>query len=293
MALALESKRAIFGERILADFGSDPWELLECVPNYRHVVVGLNAAYARMLHSFGFLQKYLGNSEPLHDFDRLSRQVAEAVTRQYAGGGRWKVSFPDHDEVIGHCLDFQLVAAEIPEYLTDTMKEEMVEFVVSHLIDGDWMRALDPKDPIAPFSDRPDHGAAGAFGAWPADTCYGLIQLGRTDVALEFLRRLPRSTSGAVWGQAIEAVEGGRYRVAERGVSNRETGAAVAILDTVVAGLFGVKGDFTSLTRQQGSTSISGARLTNIRAIGYDLAPRDVGADRDAAPRSHDRRNKQ
>ncbi|MEV4518505.1 NB-ARC domain-containing protein, partial [Dactylosporangium sp. NPDC049525] len=37
------------------------------------------------------------------------------------------------------------------------------------------------------------------------------------------LSRLPTSTSGAVWGQAMETVGGGRFRVAERGVANRDS----------------------------------------------------------------------
>ena len=40
---------------VLADFGADPWTLLECVPNYVNVVASFNAAYAGMTRSFAGL----------------------------------------------------------------------------------------------------------------------------------------------------------------------------------------------------------------------------------------------
>jgi hypothetical protein len=164
--------------------------------------------------------------------------LARAVLGQYAGEGRWLIAHPEGAEAIGHCLDFVLVAADMGEDLSPVQREEMVRFVSTRPVDGDWMRALDPDDPIAPFSDRPDHGAAGAFAAWPGATANGLCRLGRPDLAAAMLRRAHRNTSGALWGQAMEVTADGRYRVAERGVSNRESVAAVAVTEAVIAGLF-------------------------------------------------------
>jgi hypothetical protein len=145
----------------------------------------------------------------------------------------------------------------------------MIAFVSTHLIDGNWMRALSPDDPVAPYSDRPDHGAAGAFAGWPGSTSFGLCRLGRPDLAAEFLARVHRSRSGALWGQAVEAIGGGEYRVAERGVSNRDSNAAVAVTEAVIAGLFGIRAEFAE---PSGSTRSAYGELHGVRAVGFDLA---------------------
>jgi hypothetical protein len=265
-----------FGDRVLVDLGRDAWELLECVPNYRDAVVSFNAGYVGMLRSFAELLRLRGLDDEADvaaaDGDRLAR----AVLGQYAGHGRWRIAHPDGEDVIGHCLDFELVAAAMAEDLTPAQREEMVAFVTGSLIDGDWMHALDPDDPIAPFSDRPDHGAAGAFAGWPGSTSYGLSRLGRADLAAEFLARVHNSRSGALWGQAVEHVGGGRYRVAERGVSNRDSNAAVAVTEAVLAGLFGIRADFGTLQAVRGSTESPYGTLHGVRAVGFDLAVETV-----------------
>lgn len=240
------TRRADFGAGILVDFGPDTWELLECVPNYRNAVVSFNAGYVGMLRAFAALLRRLGVEREAALAERDADELARAVLGQYAGDGRWRIAHPDGEEAIGHCLDFELVAANMADDLPATVRAEMVGFVTSHLIDGDWMRALSPDDPVAPWSDRPDHGAAGAFAAWPGATSYGLCQLARRDLAAAFLRRVHRSRSGALWGQAQEAVGNGRYRTAERGVSNRESVAAAAVTEAILVGLFGYNPSFTT-----------------------------------------------
>ncbi|MYV54487.1 laminin G domain-containing protein [Streptomyces sp. SID3212] len=271
MAYRPRGQRASFGSGVLVDFGDDAWELLECVPNYRHAVVSLNAGYVGMMRSLATLLRFMGEREEAEAAEAEAGQLSAAVLKQYAGDGRWAVSHPDGSEPIGHCLDFALVAADMSEDLTAEQREEMVRFVTGHLVDGDWMRALDPGDPIAPLSDRPDHGAAGAFAAWPGATAYGLCRLGRPETAAAMLRRAHRTTSGGLWGQAMEVTPDGSYRVAERGVSNRESNAAVAVTEAVLAGLFGIRSGFTSLTRDQGAARSPYGRLENIRALGFDL----------------------
>ncbi|MEV4509927.1 laminin G domain-containing protein [Dactylosporangium sp. NPDC049525] len=247
LAYRPRERRATFGGGVLVDFGRDAWELLECVPNYRDAVVSFNAGYAGMLRSLATLLRRLAAGAPGADLneeaDRADADAAEltaAVLGQYAGGGRWNIAHPEGDETIGHVLDFVFVAAELAEHLSEDMRAEMIQFVTGHLLDGDWMRALAPDDPIAPRSDRPDHGAAGAFGAWPGATAYGLCRLGRPDLATDLLSRIHASTSGAVWGQAMETVGGGRFRVAERGVANRDSLAGAAATEAILVGLFGL-----------------------------------------------------
>jgi hypothetical protein len=230
-----------------------------------------------MLRSLSELLRSLGEMAEADAAERDADELATAVAAQYAGAGRWRIAHPDGDDVIGHCLDFELVAAGMGDELDPSVRAEMVEFVIEHLIDGNWMRALSPDDPVAPFSDRPDHGAAGAFAGWPGSTAYGLSRLGRSDLAAEFLARIHESRSGALWGQAVEAIGEGRYRVAERGVSNRDSNAAVAVTEAVIVGLFGIHADFGAVRQTTGSTLSPFGRLDGVRAIGFDL-PRHEAA---------------
>ncbi|MGW2054369.1 laminin G domain-containing protein [Streptomyces sp. NPDC001840] len=287
MAFRPSTLRATFGGGVLADFGRDAWELLECVPNYRDAVVSLNAGYVGMLRSLAALLRVLGDAgsgiaigaeAEASLAEAEAAELSAAVLGQYAGDGRWMISHPEGDEVIGHCLDFELVAADMAEDLSADQREQMVRFVTGHLLDGDWMRALDPEDPVAPLSDRPDHGAAGAFAAWPGATSFGLCRLGRPDVAAGVLRRAHRATSGGLWGQAMEVAEDGGYRVAGRGVANRDSNAAVAVTEAVLAGLFGIEAGIESLTKDIGTTRTPYGHLENVRAVGFGL-PRPQRAD--------------
>ena len=277
LAVPKESARGAHRGSALVDFGDDAWELLECVPNYRHAVISFNAAYVGMLRSLAWLLRRLGAGEEADTCAAGATRLAVAVIDQYAGRGRWRIVNPRGEDVIGHCLDFQLVAAEMASDLEPRVGRELADFAQSVLIDGDWMHALAPDDPIAPYSDRPDHGAAGAFAGWPGATAYGLVQLGRADFAAEFLARIHRTTSGAVWGQAIEQIGGGRYRVAERGASNRESNAGAAATEAIIAGLFGIEADFPSIDDAKGATANRFGILHGVRATGFDLG--DVAGD--------------
>ncbi|HXI80353.1 MAG TPA: hypothetical protein VNM34_05990 [Verrucomicrobiae bacterium] len=277
IAIPPDSARAAYAGGILFDFGDDPWELLECVPNYRHAVVAFNAASVGMLRALAWLERRFERPDEATALTARATELATAVRRQYAGGGRWRIAHPAGNDVIGHCLDFQLVAAEMADDLEPRVAAELADFAEGVLIDGDWMHALAPDDPIAPFADRPDHGASGAFAGWPGATAYGLVQLGRTDAAAEFLGRLHRSTSGAVWGQAVEAIGAGRYRVAERGASNRESSAGVAATEAIIAGLFGIRAVIRSIEAPRGVTANRFGTLRGVRAVGFDLPAASAG----------------
>jgi hypothetical protein len=101
-----------------------------------------------------------------------------------------------------------------------------------------------------------------------ATKAYGL---GRPDLAQRKLSRIHAATSGGLWGQAMEAVGGGRFRVAERGVANRDSNAGAAATEAVIAGLFGIRAGYADLTAPAGSlTSLSG-QLHNVNAVGFAL----------------------
>ena len=227
---------------VLADFGADPWTLLECVPNYANAVASLNAAYAGMTRSFAGLLSNLGRANAAAAARAEADTLARAVIGMSLPDGRWQIRHPAATDSIGHCLDFGLAAAYLHADLSEPQRAAAVRFVSEKLLASTWMRALASDDPAAPVSDRPDHGAAGAFGAWPGVTAYGLARLGRKDLAVRLLGVVHESASGGLWGQAMEIVtdeRGQRVRVAEDGASNRDSIAAVATAEAVVAGLFG------------------------------------------------------
>ena len=177
--------------------------------------------------------------------------MAAAVATMASPGGRWHIRHPHLVETIGHCLDFGLVAAYLHDDIDDAQRAAMVEFVTDKLLVATWMRALSPDDPAAPLANRPDHGAAGAFGAWPGVTAYGLAKLGRRDLARQLLGVVHAPASCGLWGQAMEVLsdaDGEWVRVAEDGVSNRDSVAGVGIAEAVVAGLFGFEPSFAAMS---------------------------------------------
>jgi hypothetical protein len=250
LAHGWQDKRTPATGGILADFGPDPWLLLECVPDYVNVVASFNAAYAGMMRDYAALRRMLGDDEVARTAETQANQLAAAVLDLAAPGGRWQIRHPEHRDVIGHCLDFGLVASYLHDDLDDEQRHAMVEFVTTKLLDSTWMRALAPDDPAAPYANRPDHGAAGAFGAWPGVTAHGLAKLGRPDLAADLLAVVHAAASGGLWGQAQEIVDdehGKRVRVAEDGVSNRDAIAGVGIAEAVVSGLFSFEPSFRSV----------------------------------------------
>jgi hypothetical protein len=257
---------------VLADFGADPWTLLECVPNYVNVVASFNAAYAGMTRSYAGLLRTLGSTREAAAADAEADELATAVAGMCRPDGRWQIRHPAGTESIGHCLDFGLVAAHLHADLSEDQRAASVRFVAEKLVASTWMRALAPDDPAAPYSDRPDHGAAGAFCAWPGVTAHGLAKLGRKDLAAALLSVVHESASGGLWGQAMEIVadsHGQRVRVAEDGVSNRDSIAGVAVAEAVLSGLFGFEPTFRDLADmpRPGGIDVPGlGSLSNINA---------------------------
>ncbi|MEY9871704.1 hypothetical protein ABH931_001177 [Streptacidiphilus sp. MAP12-33] len=241
-------KRSAATGGVLADFGDDAWNLLECVPTYTGVVASFNGAYVGATRSLAGLYRQRGRHEDAARAEAEADVLAKAVLDLYAGAGRWQIRRPDGTDTIGHCLDFGLVSAHLYRDLSADTRREMADFVTDRLLVGGWMRALSPDDPIAAASDRPDHGAAGAFCAWPGVTAHGLARLGYRDRAVTLLRDLTAAASGGVWGQAMEIVTGpdGEHRaqVAERGVSNRDCIAGAAATEAVLSALFDLDPSF-------------------------------------------------
>jgi hypothetical protein len=275
MADGWKARRTVATGGVLADFGADPWTLLECVPNYVNAVASFNAAYVGMTRSFAGLLRLLGQAGAASAAEADADALARAVLEMSLPGGRWQIRHPAGSEPIGHCLDFGLVAAHLHADLSEDQRAQAVSFASEKLLASTWMRALAPDDPAAPFSNRPDHGAAGAFCAWPGVTAYGLAKLGRKDLAVQLLSVVHESGSGGLWGQAMEIVAdhgGERVRVAEDGVSNRDSVAGVAIAEAVVSGLFGLEPTFTDLAKAPPPDSIEVPGIGSLSNI--NIAPR-------------------
>jgi hypothetical protein len=276
MAHGWKARQTVATGGVLADFGADPWMLLECVPNYVNAVASFNAAYVGMTRSFAGLLRMLGQADAASAAEADADALARAVLELSLPGGRWQIRHPAGSEPIGHILDFGLVAAHLHADLSEDQRAQAVSFASEKLLASTWMRALALDDPAAPFSSRPDHGAAGAFCAWPGVTAYGLAKLGRKDLAVQLLSVVHESGSGGLWGQAMEIVadhRGERVRVAEDGVSNRDSVAGVATAEAVVSGLFGLDPSFADLADAPPPASIEVPGIGSLSNI--NIGPRN------------------
>ena len=249
LANGWRARRAEATGGILADLGEDPWRLLECVPNYVNVVASFNAAYVGMMRSLAGLLRSAGREAEARTAEAEAAGLAKELLTMLLPDGRWQIRHPGLDESIGHVLDFGLAGSYLHADLSESQRADMVGFVSEKLLAGSWMRALALDDPAAPLANRPDHGSAGAFCAWPGVTAHAFARLGRPDLARQLLSRLHAAASGGLWGQAMEVIDtegDGRVRVAEDGVSNRDSIAGVAATEAVLSGLFGFDPSFRS-----------------------------------------------
>lgn len=136
LGLGWRDKRNLATGGVLADFGDDPWSLLECVPNYTGVVASFNGAYVGSTRSLAGLYRRLGRQGDASRAEAEAGQLADALLDLYAGSGRWQVRRPDGTDTIGHCLDFGLVAAALHRDLPDETRREMADFVTDRLLVG-------------------------------------------------------------------------------------------------------------------------------------------------------------
>ena len=85
---------------ILADFGADPWTLLECVPNYVNVVASFNAAYAG--HDAVVRRTCcgcLGDDEAAAAAEAEADTLARAVVRTVRAGRALAGQAPGQDRI--------------------------------------------------------------------------------------------------------------------------------------------------------------------------------------------------
>lgn len=186
----------------LADYGGIN-NLLECVSTYIHEVASLNAGNIFSLRVLADILAQRGEGERAAACRAEAAGLVAELFKLYAsGGGFWHARFPDGQLVeVRHAYDFMTILTTIAGDLTGAQKEEMVRFFTGELQTPVWMRALSPRDPNAMFSVRPDHQWNGAYTAWPALAAAGLCQIGRSDLAVPWLRGVARSANQGPFGQ--------------------------------------------------------------------------------------------
>lgn len=230
----------------LADFGDDEWNLLECVPTYKHIVPSFNAGYIWMMRETAALYSKLGNAEKAEILRVEADKMAKRLLQLYAGNGVWYSLYPDMKKIeVRHCLDFMFLGRYIPNDIPDSIKSAMMDFVYRELITDHWMRAQSLKDIAAEHSDRADHGPLGAFDGWPAGTMDALTWFGFPEKALEFYHHIEPVTYEGIWSQAHELWGENKYnkhakvRIAERGWHNRESSSGIAMSQVMLKDFFG------------------------------------------------------
>jgi hypothetical protein len=230
----------------LADTGDDPWNLLECVPTYKHIVPSFNVGYVWMMRETADFYTRMGNTQKAAYLKSEADTMAKRVQGLYAGNGVWNVLYPNNKKIEQrHVLDFiffgKFMSADL---LRDTVKA-MVRFVNDELLTHNWMRAQSLKDVAAKYSDRPDHGPLGAFDGWPPATMDALTQLGYKQQAFAFYDRVAPVTYEGCWAQAHELWDANKYnkmgnvRIASRGWTSREAVDGIAFSQIMLKDFMG------------------------------------------------------
>lgn len=187
----------------LADYGGVT-NLLEAVSSYVHEVAGLNAANVYNLRFAAELLDFKGHKEKASVMRKEAEDLGKRVQQLYVDGkGIWKCKLPDgsYNEV-HHCYDFGTTLMNIGDLMPAKQKKEMVAFFQRELQTPTWMRALSTRDLDVTFSIRPDHQWTGAYCSWAALALSGLYVAGETDVALDWIKGLAKSSQQGPLAQA-------------------------------------------------------------------------------------------
>jgi hypothetical protein len=250
----------------LADFGSDEWNLLECVPTYKQIVPSFNAGYIWMLREMADLYATAGDQAKADQLRNQATEMKGYLLKLYAGNGVWNCLYPDHKTIeVRHCLDFMFMGRYMAQDLSDTLKTEMIRFVDQELMTDHWMRAQSLLDVAAKNSDRPDHGPLGAYDGWPAGTMDAFVQMGYPEKALRFYRALEPVTYEGSWAQSHELWGDdkknpkARVRIAERGWHARDAMAGIGMSQVMLKCFFGFNPDLQGrMIKEPGITHFNG-----------------------------------
>ncbi len=230
----------------LADFGDNEWNLLECVPTYKHIVPSFNIGYVWMMRETAEFYKLRGDLVKSDSLNSEASVMVKRILKLYAGNGVWNSLYPNNKKVeVRHCMDFSFFGKYISDDIPANIKNEMIEFVYRELMTDHWMRAQSLSDIAADKSDRTDHGPLGAFDGWPADLMDALTQMGYPQKALDFYHSIEPVTHEGCWSQSHELwgankkEKSARIRIPERGWNNRESSSGVAFSQVMIKDFFG------------------------------------------------------
>lgn len=230
----------------LADFGDDEWNLLECVPTYKHIVPSFNVGYAWMMRETARFYQYKGDSQKADSLNSQATEMIDRILKLYAGNGVWNSLYPNGKKIeVRHCLDFSFFGKYIPNDIPQSIRDEMLDFAYRELLTDHWMRAQSLSDIAAKQSDRCDHGPLGAFDGWPADIMDALSQMGYPQRALDFYRAIEPVTNEGIWAQAHELWgenkenSKAKVRIAQRDWCNRESIGGLSLSQVMLKDFFG------------------------------------------------------
>jgi len=230
----------------LADFGDDEWNLLECVPTYKHIVPSFNVGYAWMMRETAKFYKLKNDTVKVDYLNTEADSMIQRILKLYAGNGGWYSLYPDNKKIeVRHCLDFSFFGKYIPDDIPQHIKDEMIKFLYNELMTNNWMRAQSLLDVAAEQSDRCDHGPLGAYDGWPADVMAALTQMGFPQKALDFYHAIEPVTLEGTWTQSHELWgdnknnKEARVRIAERGWHARDAICGVAYAQVMLKNFFG------------------------------------------------------
>jgi hypothetical protein len=187
----------------LADYGGVT-NLLEAVSSYVHEVAGLNAANVHNLRFAAEVAEFKGDRTRAEGYRREAVELGKRVQELYVPGrGIWKCRLPDGSyNIVHHCYDFGVTLMTIGDMMPPVQKKEMVEFFKRELKTPAWMRALSTRDLDVTFSIRPDHQWTGAYCSWPALALSGLFVANETELALDWMKGLAKSSMQGPYAQA-------------------------------------------------------------------------------------------
>jgi len=230
----------------LADFGDDEWNLLECVPTYKHIVPSFNAGYIWMMRETASLFEKMGDQEEAGQLRAEADEMLGRLLKLYAGQGVWYSLYPGNKKIeVRHCIDFMFLGRYLANDIPSQIREEMMDFLYRELMTDHWMRAQSLLDVAAEHSDRTDHGPFGAFDGWPAGTMDALVQMGFPEKALDFYHAIEPVTYEGAWSQSHELWgenkrnKKAKVRIAERGWNNRDSSSGTAMSQVMLKCFFG------------------------------------------------------
>lgn len=262
-ALATSWKKLLKPGTWLADYGGIA-NNTETDPNYVHIVPALNAANVWMCRRMAAIVADRGEKNAAQELRNDADSMADAVLKLYVNHkGYW---YSENEQgikkAIPTCIDFFTIGECMTKDLTNKMKKEMMEFVMTDLWKGNWMRALALYDDAAQqtlstaagraslysswqgMSLRPDHGVTGAYTAWPALTAETFLYFNRPELFLHYLRLVAPVLKEGPFGQsAYVSSEIAPVRKAGRGGQDYFEGAGGAFAEVIIRSLFGVSPD--------------------------------------------------